>query len=171
MKTGKAVEYNIKQAQIGDKVIIRNLLQLYLYDMTEFEERDRPLNKSGEYNYKYLDHYWAEKDRYPYIFFNGKEIAGFAFVRKVKSHYSVAEFFVLRQFRRHGLGLRWATEIIQKHPGEWKIDFLNKNEIAAKFWGEVAAKVAGDNIKEGRLNKIASYLRFSVGGLKGAKPL
>jgi predicted acetyltransferase len=158
------MEYKIKRALIGDKVIIRNLLQLYLYDMAEFEDRDRPLNKSGQYNYKYLDHYWAEKGRYPYLFFAGKEIAGFALVRKVKKHYSVAEFFVLRKFRRRRLGLRWATEIIQEHPGEWKIDFLNKNEIAEKFWQEVAAKVAGDNIKEGRLNKIANYLRFSVRG-------
>jgi predicted acetyltransferase len=164
MKIDKTVEYKIKQAQIGDKVIIRNLLQLYLYDMTEFEDRDRPLNKSGQYSYRYLDHYWAEKGRHPYLFIVGKEIAGFALVRKVKNHYSVAEFFVLRKFRRGGLGLRWATEIIQEHPGEWKIDFLNKNEIAEKFWGEVASKVAGDNIEEGKLNNIANYLRFSVKG-------
>jgi len=165
------VEYRIKRALIGDKVIIRNLLQLYLYDMTEFEDRDRPLNKSGEYDYKYLDHYWLEKGRYPYLFFSEKEIAGFALVRKVENHYSMAEFFVLRKFRRRGLGLRWATEILKKHGGEWKIHFLKTNEIAEKFWGKVALNLASGNIEKGELSNIADYLRFSVRGSKGAKPL
>jgi len=132
--------------------------------MSEFEEKDRPLNKSGQYNYKYLDRYWIERGRYPYLFFAGKEIAGFAFVRKVKKHYSVAEFFVLRKFRKRGLGLRWATEIIQEHPGEWKIDFLKKNEIAEKFWRKVASNVASDSVEKGKLSNIANYLRFSVRG-------
>lgn len=158
------MECKIKRAQIHDKVIIRNLLQLYLYDMTEFEIENRSLNKSGEYDYRYLDHYWTEKGRYPYLLFAGKEIAGFALVRKMKNHYSMAEFFVLRKFRRHGLGLRCVTEILQKHGGAWRIHFLKTNEAAEKFWGKVALNLAIGNIEKGELSSIANYLRFSVRG-------
>jgi len=155
------MEYRIKRAQISDKVVIRNLLQLYLHELTEFE--DRPLSKSGEYHYHYLDNYWAERGRYPYLFFNGKELMGFALVRRVENRYSMAEFFILRKFRRHRFGLRCAVEIIKKHQGEWKLEFLSRNEVAEKFWQKVALNLAGGDVEAGKVNDISNYLRFPVG--------
>lgn len=156
------MKYRVKRAQIGDKVIIRNLLQLYLYDMTEFEFKANALNKSGEYDYQYLDHYWTEKGRYPYLFFSGKEIAGFALVRRIEKQYSMGEFFILRKFRRRGLGLRSATEILKKHGGDWITHFLKTNEIAERFWEKVALNLSSGSIERGELSNIGNYLRFSV---------
>jgi hypothetical protein len=42
----------IKSACLDEKLIIANLIELYKYDLSEFELTD--LNERGEYDYKYL---------------------------------------------------------------------------------------------------------------------
>ncbi|MBI4301000.1 MAG: GNAT family N-acetyltransferase [Chloroflexi bacterium] len=148
----------VERAAIGDKAIIRNLLQLYLYEFTEFH--DVPMSKNGEYDYLYLDCYWTEKKRHPYLFFRRGELAGFALVREEEEHYSIAEFFVLRKFRQRGLGLACATDIIGRHKGKWKIEFLDANGNVGKFWGRVASNVANGEVEEGKIDNARSYIQF-----------
>lgn len=45
----------IKKATIDQKSVIRNLLELYIYDLTEFGPYD--VDSHGLYGYKYLDYY------------------------------------------------------------------------------------------------------------------
>ena len=52
----------IIEASIDDVSVLRNLLQLYVYDFSEIEGYD--LNEHGLYKYRYLDNYWSEEDRY-----------------------------------------------------------------------------------------------------------
>ncbi|PKQ59276.1 hypothetical protein B5566_04380 [Mycobacterium sp. MHSD3] len=53
-------------------------------------------------------------------------------------------FFVVPAARRHGLGLRLATEILVRHPGAWKIGFQENNLIAGAFWRRVAVAAWGN---------------------------
>ena len=48
-----------------DKPIVRNLLELYRYDYSEFSGED--VGPYGLFGYTYLEHYWTEPDRYPFI--------------------------------------------------------------------------------------------------------
>lgn len=146
-----------------DKPLLRNLLQLHLYDLSQFH--DIPIDRNGEFRYDYLDHYWAQEEhgRYAYVFECEGRPAGFALVRKIGERCSMAEFFVLRHLRRQGLGTKWALEIIRQHGGEWEADFYKRNEAAGKFWRLVAAELANGKVKEGPADDPPSLrLRFSV---------
>jgi predicted acetyltransferase len=115
---------SVKIATISDLPCIDSLLQSYLRELSEFE--NIPLTPSGDYEYEYLPYYWTEKTRWPYLFYFDGKIAGFAFVRKEKEKYIMAEFTVLSEYRGYRLGLVFADEILQKHPGKGNLSTIYK---------------------------------------------
>ncbi len=142
------MDCRVRLAAVEDKPLLRNLLQLYFYDLSEFED-DR-LDRTGEFRYDYLDHYWAqdEKGRYAYLFECDGRPAGFALVREMDGRPGMAEFFVLRRYRRQGLGLKWASDVIKRHVGEWEIEFYRRNRAAAKFWKKAVAGFVGGRVRQ-----------------------
>ena len=59
-------DIEIYRADKNEKSIIRKMLELYLYDFSEFDQAD--INEHGEYGYDRLDDYWTDNNsRYPYI--------------------------------------------------------------------------------------------------------
>ena len=157
------MEYIIKCAEIGDKIIISKLLQPYLSELAQFEDirPDQP-NASGEYEYQYLESYWTEKDRYPYLFYLKEKLAGLAFVRKEENYYSMAEFYILPEFRRLGLGMAFAIEIFKKHTGVWKIGFNKQNIPSRQLWKKLAQNLAHSDVEEGETDISHDYISFSV---------
>jgi hypothetical protein len=59
------MDIEIQQAFLEDKTILRNLLELYVYDFSEFDQSD--VDVHGLYGYERLDHYWTEPERHPFI--------------------------------------------------------------------------------------------------------
>ncbi len=163
------MDCQIRPAVVEDKPLLRNLLQLYLYDLSQFYEeysKAHPLDRNGEFRYDYLDNYWAEKGRYAYVFECDGLPAGFALVRNVDGRYfEMAEFFVLRQHRSQGFGRKWATELIRRHPGDWEIQFYKTNEVAAGLWRSLAAQLAAGGVREVTAADPSSFrLRFRISG-------
>ncbi|WP_252183537.1 GNAT family N-acetyltransferase [Rossellomorea vietnamensis] len=64
--------------------------------------------------------------------------AGFAFVREIeqgnKQYYSMAEFFVMKKYRRSGLGRVAAVQLFNRFRGEWEVSQIKRNQPAKKFW-------------------------------------
>ncbi|MDO9334410.1 MAG: GNAT family N-acetyltransferase [Dehalococcoidales bacterium] len=148
----------VRPASLKEKPLIKNLLQPYLHELSEYGNI-KP-NRLGEYEYRYLDCYWKEKGRYPYLIFHGRKVAGFVLVRKAGDCYHMAEFFILRPYRRSGLG-RWAaSQVSRKHKGKWRIEFFNANIPAEKFWKIVASDNADDEVKQRKSGKTRIYLEF-----------
>ena len=90
----------IKEASIEHEPILERLMQLYLYDFSEIEGGD--VNRDGLFEYKYLDSYWTESGRCPFLIYVDDKIAGFVLVnshtylRKKGEAKSIAEFFASR---------------------------------------------------------------------------
>jgi len=157
------MKYTVKPAELNDKIIIRSLLHPYLSEIAEFDKiSPARLNESGEYDYPYLDNYWIEKDRYPYLFYWNEEVAGFALVRREGDYCEMAEFYVLPEFRRRGLGIICATDAIRRHAGEWNIEFSKQNQVGRQFWKKLVCKLATGDIKEGQVGVGRDYFQFSV---------
>lgn len=58
------------------KMILRNLMELYQYDMSDFEEEgENDVNAYGLFDYRYLDHYWTEEGRSPFFIMNVGKLA------------------------------------------------------------------------------------------------
>jgi predicted acetyltransferase len=144
------MQIEVISASITDKPLIQQMMELYQYDFSEFENTD--LNEHGYFGYAYLDYYWVEPDRHPFIVRVKGRLAGFALVNQFTylpgSQYSIAEFFILRKYRRQGIGKRVAMQILNQFCGRWEIHQTIANIGAQKFWRHViAAYTNGDFIE------------------------
>jgi predicted acetyltransferase len=157
------MKYYIKPAEIKDKVTIKDLLQPYLEELSRFPD-DHPdiKDENGIYLYPYLDAYWEEVTRFPYLFYAGKKLAGFAMVRKAEDHWEIAEFYVKPGFRRQGLGEWAATQIFKKHRGKWRIGFNKHNNASRALWKKLAKRLSKSAITKGETDTSHDYIRFSV---------
>lgn len=75
-----ASDVQVREAAADEKPILRQLLELYEYDFSEFEGTD--VGPHGFYGYRYLDHDWTEPDRHPYLIRVDDNLAGFVLVNR-----------------------------------------------------------------------------------------
>ena len=76
-------------------------------------------------------------------------LAGFAFVMGVASPpRHIGDFFVVRHYRRHGLGYAAARELLARYPGPWEIGFQVENTGVPDFWRRLATDVVGTQWRE-----------------------
>lgn len=138
----------IQRATSADRPTVLNLMQLYLYDMCEFE--DGPLNAEGLFELDdYFDRYWVEPNRYPFVIWADDQLAGFARVREVAGGtFSVAEFFVRRGCRRNGVGAEAAVKLFDRFRGTWKVGELERNLPAQAFWRRVIGRYTSGRFSE-----------------------
>ena len=67
----------------SEKEILRNLLEKYDYEFSQYDNRD--VNQLGLYGYDYLDYYWTGKDRWAFFIHVNKKLAGFVMVNSYQS--------------------------------------------------------------------------------------
>lgn len=157
------MDYSIRPAKIIEKKIIFALLQPYLTELSRFPDEHMDYkDENGIYLYPYLDAYWQEKERYPYLLCDNGKIAGFALVRKDADHWELAEFYVKPVFRRRGLAEACAAEILHRHLGSWKISFNKHNLAGRSLWRKLAKNLSRGDIKEDELDISHDYVRFPV---------
>lgn len=130
--------------------ILANLLELYAHDFSEFH--DVELGEDGRYGYHNLPLYWSEPDRLPFLLKFRQKLAGFAFVKRgpgvtrEECVWDMAEFFVLRRYRRCGVGTEAARQVWKRLPGRWEIRVMESNEAAYRFWARAIATVLNETI-------------------------
>jgi predicted acetyltransferase len=103
----------------------------------------------GRYTYEGLDSYWRADGRVPLTVQADRRLAGFILVNRWSAldrqlDYSVAEFFVLRKYRRIGVGSRAAKALFERWPGCWEVPVAWYNKPALSFWRKaIPASVDG----------------------------
>ncbi len=130
----------IQPAALSDKLVLRNLLELCQHDYSEYDGQDP--DENGLFGYRWLDHYWTEPERHPFLVRAEGRLAGFVLVRQIESGpegpvYSIAEFFVLRKYRRKGVGRQAAWSIFDRFPGTWNVCQEAANLPAQAFWRRI----------------------------------
>jgi predicted acetyltransferase len=159
------MDVELVPAPLEAKPVLRRLMELYHYDFTEFTGDD--VNEHGEFGYRYLDHYWAPDDgetRLPFLIRADGRLAGFALVRRVgDGPWKMAEFFVMRRFRRDGVGSRAAIAVFERFPGQWEVHELAANTPAQAFWRRVFSAITDGQFEE-EANPEAVVQRFRIGG-------
>ena len=125
---------------------IANLIQLYTHDFSEFWD-GAALAVDGRYPDYPLEPYFERPGWAPYLFRVDGVLAGFALIND-QAHSgqpadrSVAEFFVVRNHRRHGLGQRAAERLFRAAPGVWETAVARRNTPAQAFWRRVTSACA-----------------------------
>lgn len=129
----------IEPIPYSQKSVLQQLFQLYAYDFSEYNGRN--LNNCGFYAYAELDSWWLKRERYPYFLRVDEKLAGFALVsresRVSRDSRVLSEFFVLRKYRRQGVGTEAARRIFDRFPGQWEVSQNVKNPTSLEFWGKV----------------------------------
>src|SRR4051794_29927930 len=108
----------VVDARESDRSVLRRLVELYRYDFSEFDDAD--VDDHGEFGYRYLDNYWTEPDRHPYLIRCDARWAGFALVRSGDPN-DMAGFFIMRKYRRSGVGRGAARDVLGRFPGRWTV--------------------------------------------------
>lgn len=67
--------------------------------------------------------------------------------------WDMAEFFVLRGYRRRGIGTRIAHEVWRRFPGQWEVRVMHSNVSAHHFWAHAISIFAGEAIHPVRIEK------------------
>jgi len=120
----------------SDKTILWHDLQEYIGELSVFDPSVRVVD--GVYGYSYFDDYWRDNDRYPFWLRVGGQIAGFALLRRTQEGpMEMAEFYVRPAFRRTGVGLECARELIARFSGHWIISQYSASKGAVAFWHKV----------------------------------
>lgn len=100
------------------------------------------MNEAGLFaEYPYFDAYWTEPERFPFFIKVGPQRVGLALVRELLiNRYAIAEFFVVRKYRRLGVGRQAALQLFQRFPAEWHIAQQAANIPSQLFWRKIIAE-------------------------------
>ncbi len=142
----------LHEASAADAPALERLLQLYQYDFSEID--GGVIDGTGLYRYVTLRGYWAEPDHHAFFVRVNDELAGCVLVKPGSlsdddAHgWLVDEFFVMRKFRRRGVGREVARRIFDRFPGRWELWETARNAGAQTFWRTVLAEYTGGRFKE-----------------------
>ncbi len=147
----RQMSIEVRKAGIEDKPVLRNLMELYRYDSTEFDGED--VGEHGFFGYRYFDQYWTEPERHAFIVRVDSRLAGFAFVREIGVNegeriHSLAEFFIMRKYRRQGVGTAAAGRVFDMFPGRWRVFEEEANKPAQAFWRKVISAYTFGEFRE-----------------------
>ena len=137
--------------------ILTNLFELCVRDFSEFHHLD--LGCNGGFGYEYLSQHWEKQGRHPFLIRVSGELAGFAFVRKGSelcgspAVWDLAEFFVVRTYRRKGIGTSVAHELWRRFPGPWEIRVMPMNRVALRFWEQAIERFLHGSIQPARVER------------------
>ncbi len=126
-----------------DEATIERLLELYLHDFSELIGIQ--VKEDGRFGYPYLPSYWSDPGRSPFLIRADGRLAGFALIQtgsEINDEpdvLDVAEFFVLRGYRRGGVGTAAARQVFGAFAGTWEVRVLKENTPAQPFWAQAVA--------------------------------
>ena len=127
-----------------DEAILNRLMQFYVYDFSEFMDLDiddDAVFLGGTSQATYQPESW----RHPFFLRVDGRLAGFVILEE-KSRITgdpevmdVAQFFVMRKYRRRGIGAAAAKRAFDMFPRKWEVRQTAKNVAATAFWRRAIA--------------------------------
>lgn len=141
----------LKKAGPEDKTALRNLMQFYLYDFSEFLPME--LDDDGLFKESLLDDYFVNPGKEAFFVKAEDRLAGFVLVSREilleenRGGRCIKEFFIVRKHRRRGIGKAAATRVFALYPGRWEVRVEKTNAPAKRFWDEAIREATSGNYK------------------------
>jgi predicted acetyltransferase len=137
--------------------IVANLLELYAHDFSEFHHLE--LAADGRFGYPNLPLYWSEPDHHAFLVKVNGRLAGLVLVKRGSEGsddarvWDVGEFFIVRGYRRKGIGIKVAHEVWRRFPGPWEVRVMESNRDAFEFWRRAIAAFIGGTVQPAHIEK------------------
>jgi predicted acetyltransferase len=130
----------LEQARAEDAPVLSRLMQLYVHDLSDLVEMD--IGDDGRFPFAPEERYWTEARYQPFFLRVGARLAGFVVVDGVsrltgESVNDMSQFFVLRRYRRRGVGAAAAVATFDLFSGAWEVRQAAANAAAIAFWRRV----------------------------------
>ena len=142
------MKITIESIAVEQKSVFVQMMELYNYDFSEFSNDD--LNEYGYFGYSRIDDYWNEEGRYPFFVRVDGKLAGLVLVRSCSEYmdlqrpHNIAEFFIMKKYRRKGVGRVAAMKIFDMFPGGWEVSQWANNLPAQNFWKQVISEYTSE---------------------------
>jgi predicted acetyltransferase len=140
-----AEEVGLDLATPDDAALLSNLLELYSHDLSDTFGLE--LGLDGRFGYQNLPLYWSEPERrFAFLIRSGVRVVGFALATRGlpaspdEEAFDVAEFFVLRRYRRSGVGRRAAFLLWNRFASGWIVRVSEANASGYRFWTRIIAE-------------------------------
>ena len=134
----------IEPISIYQKSVLRQLMELCNYDFSIYDQAD--VNAHGFFGYERIDHYWTDAGRFPYFIKVHGKYTGFVLVslytpkQRTSPLWTINEFFIMKKYRRKGVGKYVARTIFERHTGAWEVSQIYSNDVSRFFWEAVIAE-------------------------------
>ena len=148
----------IEAIPFEQKSVFIQLFNLYLYDFTEFTNDD--IKEHGHFAEHYLNPLWGNElwnKEYFHTFFIrvDEKLAGFIIVKNGGREYindenahTILEFFVMKKYRRNGVGRFAARTAFDMFKGKWEVCQMQNNFPARKFWESIISEYTKNDYQE-----------------------
>lgn len=138
----------LSEVEAGQEQVLRNLVQFYAYDFAELAGWDVPA--SGRFPDDVADRCTPAGERHAFLINADGALAGFAIVdhrsrlTAEAGVHDMAEFFIVRRHRRHGVGAAAVAQLFTRFPGRWEVRQSERNVVATEFWRAAIARTVGE---------------------------
>lgn len=146
------MQIEILETTIADKPLLSNLYQYYMYDFSHLVD-DMDLLEDGRYSIDDLNGYWIDPRTHVFLVKVDGKVAGFALIDEpspgdTEKFIDMAEFFILRKFRKSGVGEYFARQMFDRFRGKWRVSEIHTNTGAINFWRKVIGRYTNNQFEE-----------------------
>lgn len=121
--------------------LIRNLYQFYAYESSDWEQEDVEVDGRFYVHDEHLARYWSEPQWSANLILADGFIAGFLLIERSElpgiDALELADLFVLKKYRRMGIGRALATQVLLDGETPWLVRFYDHDHAAQAFWHSV----------------------------------
>ncbi len=136
-----------------EQPLVEAMAQYYIYDLSDALHID--LGPDGRFAPLLpVQRFFDDPLRHPFLIRVDGTLAGFAVVGEGSrlgngaGVRDVAELFVVRRYRRRGVGARVATWLFDRFAGPWEVRQKAENRAATAFWRTVIGRYSGGAFEE-----------------------
>jgi predicted acetyltransferase len=147
-------DITFRVAQWPDRSVLRRMVELYQYDMLDYWPQQ--LNAHGEFGHIAVERYLRNPLLRGYFFLVDGQYAGFGLVDPDVSlpgnQFWMGQFFVMRPYRRLGVGKLAAFHLFDAFKGRWEVGQMPLNTPALAFWRATISAYTGGQFEEHELD-------------------
>ncbi len=121
--------------------LIRNLYQFYAYESSDWEQEDVEQDGRFYIHEEHLARYWQDPQWSANLLLVDGYIAGFLLIERSElpgiNALELADLFILKRYRRKGIGRALATQVLTSGEADWLVRFYDQDEASQAFWRSV----------------------------------
>ncbi len=135
-----------------NNAVLAALTQFYLYERSEIEPLD--ILDTGLFQNTLLQDFSDQFSVEAFLIYDQVQLIGFSLIsqqsrlRMQFSGHTIETIFILRRYRRHGVGRHSAIKLFDRFPGSWEVATHGQNVRGMAFWRSVIDIYTNGNYEE-----------------------